>query len=84
MTTVLAFLGNLKLTLTQWLLLGLALLVAGLVAVLKVQGSELHSMQVQLLEAHVAATLQKPQADVDAARSRYKATLAQYHNAGGR
>lgn len=83
MTSLINFASNLKLTLTQWLLLALAAIAAGLVIALKVQGTELHKLQVQLLEAHLAASLQKPQADVDAARARFQDALNHYVEAGG-
>jgi hypothetical protein len=80
---MLAFLSNIKLTLLQWLYVAGAAIVGGLVVALKVQGSELHAAKVQLLEANLKATLQKPQADVLSAQRAFNDALLEYTNAGG-
>lgn len=75
---MIALLSNLKLSLYQYTFLILAAIISFLVIALKVKGSELHAVQVQLLENSLKVALQKPQADVDAARAKYDAALKHY------
>jgi hypothetical protein len=53
---MIAWLSDLKLSLSQWLLLLLATCVGGLVVALKLQGSQLHKAQVELLSSRVKQT----------------------------
>jgi len=53
---IISWLSNIKLSLSQWLLLLLATCVGGLVAALQLQGSQLHKVQVELLSSRVKQT----------------------------
>jgi len=53
---IISWLSNIKLSLSQWLLLLLATCVGGLVTALQLQGSQLHKVQVELLSSRVKQT----------------------------
>jgi len=78
MTTVLAFLSNLKLSLGQ-ILTGLGALTIGfLVLALRLQGGRLHKAQVSLLEAQYGQASLQQGKRVDAARAKYEKAKAAF------
>lgn len=81
MTTIISFLSNIKLTLTQWVCLSLAMALAGLVAAFRLQGTSLHNTQVSLLRAKFGASQTQQDARVDADRKAFLAALNAYQDA---
>lgn len=73
------WLNNLKLTLTQWLLVSGAALVGSLVVALKLQGSRMHGLQVQLLQANFKAQDKTDDDAVLTARKSYAQALQEYN-----
>lgn len=53
MSSLITFLSNLRLSLSQWLLVTLASIVGGLVVALRVQGGALHRAQLAALKANM-------------------------------
>lgn len=84
MSKVLDFLGNLHLSLLQWLLLSASTVIGGLVIALKAQGSRLHKAQVQLLSIQYSTAIVKQDADVEKAKEAYRTALGLYTAKGGR
>jgi hypothetical protein len=83
MDKILGFLQNLKLSLAEWVSVTLALVVGGLVVVLKVQGSELHAVKVKLLRQRLDARELQPSKDTEAAKAAYVRAMQEYKDAGG-
>jgi hypothetical protein len=83
LNAIIGFFSNTKLTLTQYVAIGVAAVIGFLVMALKVQGTELHALQVKMLEINLNTALVKPQADVDSARKAFQDELFNYTNAGG-
>ena len=81
MSKILSFLSNIKLTAYQWTMGSLAAIAAGLVVALKLQGSKLHSVQVELLRATYGATMTQQDAKVEGARKKFLDALAAYGDA---
>jgi hypothetical protein len=81
MNTVLSFLSNLKLTITQWALMLLTLVVAALVVALRLQGTRLHATQVNLLKAQFGNAMSLQDAKVDAARTAFENAIQEYEDA---
>jgi hypothetical protein len=78
MSNVLTFLSNLKLTLSQWLLLCLSTAVGLLVVALDLKGTQLHKAQVNLLQAQFGNAMSLQDAKVDAARIAFEAAVNDY------
>jgi hypothetical protein len=78
MSTILSFLGNLKLTLTQWALLCATTAIGVLVVALDLKGSQLHKTQVDLLHQQFGNSMQLQDAKVDAARAAFEDALHSY------
>jgi hypothetical protein len=78
MSTIISFITNIKLTVTQWVMVCMATVIAVLVTICKIQGSSLHKAQVDLLRATFGAAMTKQDAIVDAARKSYLDALAEY------
>ncbi len=70
--------NNIKLSLTQWLLLLLATTVGALVAALRLQGSQLHKAQVDLLESRVDNTIANDEEARVAAVQKFQAAYTAY------
>lgn len=71
MNTVLTFLGNIKLSLSQIVVCTVTLIVGGLVVALRLQGSKLHATQISLLQAQYANALDDQERKVSAAEKKY-------------
>lgn len=71
MSTILSFFNRIRLNLTQWLVVTVALVIAGLVEALRIQGSRLHKAQVALLEQSAAKGTQEAQKAYDDAKAAY-------------
>lgn len=84
LSTALSFLKNLKLSLDQWIAVGLATLIGGLVAALKIQGSRLHRAQVDLLQQKFDQADQANADKVADAAVAYAKAKAAYTGAGGK
>lgn len=80
---MLSFLGNLKLSLTQWLGALAAGAIGLLVLALKIQGSRLHRAQVQLLEVKLDGPVDDADKLQGAALGKYQRALEAYKKAGG-
>ena len=80
---ILAYIDSIKLTLTQWLVLTLSAIIGGLLLALRLQGSKLHKVQVQLLETQVNAQEDTDDHNVGEARNRYQTALNEFLKAGG-
>jgi hypothetical protein len=78
MTTILSFLHDTKLTITQWALLTMAATIAILVGIMRLQGSRFHKIQVDLLHQQFGTAMQQQDARVDAAMNRFEAALHLY------
>lgn len=74
----LTFLKNLQLTLTQWLMLSMAVVIGVLVVVLRLQGSRLHKAQVDLLRAHYGTQVGKQDEVTAASKKRFDKALGAY------
>jgi parvulin-like peptidyl-prolyl isomerase len=74
-------LSNLSLTITQWLFLTMAIAIGGLVAMLKIQGGQLHKAQLELLEQHIKQIDANDTANVQVARDRYMRAMYLYQSA---
>jgi hypothetical protein len=83
MTTILNWLGSIKVTLSQVAVGVMAGLIGVLVILLKVQGSRLHKAQVQLLEQSFHSTMDQQDAKVDAAKAAFHAAKTSYYDNGG-
>jgi hypothetical protein len=81
---VLPFFKNLKLSLAEWLSVSAVVIIGGLVAALKLQGSQLHSAQVKLAGAARDARAAQDDKDSTAADQRYQTLRAEYLKAGGK
>lgn len=79
--SIVAYISKLQLTLTQWVILGVAVVISGLVGALKIQGGRLHKAQIQLLESHMQAVNQADDAAIKVARDRFNQALQAYRNA---
>jgi hypothetical protein len=78
MGTLLAYLKDFKLSITQWLLLSMAAVIAGLVGLLRLQGSRFHNTQVQLLHQQFRQAMDQQDQRVDAAKDRFEKALQEY------
>lgn len=78
------FLSGLKLSATEWLLVGSATIIAGLVAALKLQGSRLHKAQVDLLSQKFQVTNDKLSKQSSDAHEAYQKALGSYLDARGK
>ena len=76
---MLTYLSNLRLSLTQWGLLTASVIIGGLVAALRLQGSRLHSAQVSLLTEHLNNAQNQADANVESAKARFAAALEAYN-----
>lgn len=83
MKTLITYLGNLRLSLTQWGLLTASVIIGGLVAALRLQGSRLHSAQVSLLTDHLNNTQAQYDQKVATSKARFQASLDAYNKAMG-
>jgi hypothetical protein len=83
MKTLITYLSNLRLSLTQWGLLTASFIIGGLITALKLQGSRLHSAQVSLLTEHLNNTQNQADAKVDAAKARFQSALDAYNAVKG-
>jgi DUF1680 family protein len=79
MSTITTYLSNLRLSLTQWGLLTASVIIGGLVAALRLQGSRLHSAQVSLLTDHLNNTQAQYDQKVQTAKDRFNAALGAYN-----
>jgi hypothetical protein len=88
MNSILSYLAStlksLRLSLAEWLALTAAVIVGGLVAVLKVQGSQLHAAQLQLLSQRLDAKAQKANSDTATALAVYDREKQAFLDAGGK
>lgn len=78
MNTVLSYLSNLKLTLTQYILLTEAAIIGLLVLVLRAKGSELHKAQLDALEANYLVLKDAQDTKTSAAQKAYFNALKEY------
>lgn len=63
---------TLKLTLIQWSLLALAVLVGALVIALKLQGSKLHLLKLQLMKKELDIAIEKDDNNIAEKKKAYK------------
>jgi hypothetical protein len=70
--------NSIQLNLTQWLLLGMATAIGGLTVALKLQGSRLHALQVQLLEKNIQITISSDDNAVKMARDKFNEAYEAY------
>lgn len=82
-SAVLGYLQGLRMSLTGWLALTAATVIAGLVALLKLQGSQIHKLQIELLDHDLEAKGRVQAAKVAAAGDRWTKALDAYKRAGG-
>ena len=66
------FMKTLKLTLIQWSLLALAVLVGALVIALKLQGSKLHLLKLQLMKKELDIAIEKDDNNIAEKKKAYK------------
>lgn len=78
------FLSDLKLSVTQWLGVMAAIVIGGLVAALKLQGSRLHRAQLKILEQDRDRAQEKADGSAFEAGKRYHEALNEFLNAGGK
>lgn len=78
MSTILGYITNIKLSISQWAMGCMAAVIAALIVVLKLQGSKLHKTQVDLLRATFGSAMTKQDSIVDGARKAYLDALAEY------
>jgi hypothetical protein len=78
---LLGYLDKLQLTFTQWAMLAMAVTIGALVGLLRLQGSRLHRLQVQVLEEHVRTISSQDDTAVQEARSRFNKALQDYRSA---
>ncbi len=83
MTYILQFFQNIKLTVTQWTIASLAVLVGGLVVALKLQGGELHRARLQLLSQQIDAKDATADGGAAVALAAYRRELKAFQDAGG-
>ena len=83
-TAIIAFIKGLQLTLTQWLVVGVAAAIAAAVEAFRLQGQALHKAQVQLLEQNIKLREGQDQTATVDAVYKYHQALAAYYQAGGR
>lgn len=81
MAALLTLLKGIKLSLTQYALLTMALIIGGLVAALKLQGSKLHKAQVTILDQHVQSQDLADSAKVAASSKRFSDAYGAYMRA---
>lgn len=79
MDTILNFLTNLKLSLTQWISVTAAATIGFLVVALKIQGGRLHKAQVDLLEANMRSQDKEDDDAVQAARMKFAEALREFN-----
>ena len=73
------FLQNLKLSLTQWLLLTAATIIGGLCVALRLQGTRLHYYKIKALEEHYDGIDKDDDKAVKAAHDRFQKALDEYN-----
>ena len=83
MSKILSFLDSFRLTLAQWASLSAVAIIGGLIAALKLEGSRVHRLQVQLLETQSQQQLDQAKAATQTALDRYTAARQAYLKAGG-
>lgn len=83
MSTILSWLSTIKLSLKQIAAISVATIISGLILALRVQGSRIHRLQVQLLELNFHASQDKQDAAVDAARAAFNRAKKAYVDNGG-
>ncbi len=74
---ILSYFGSIKLTLEQFTLIALTTAVGALVVALKVQGSRLHKLEVQMLETNIHS---QDQADTKAVKDAYDVWFTAYNS----
>lgn len=79
MQTILNYLSDLRLSLTQWALLTASVIIGVLVAALRLQGSRLHSAQISLLTDHYLNAQNLADSKVQAAKERFEAAMEAYN-----
>lgn len=83
MSKMLSFFASIKLSLAEYAGITVALVIGCLVAALRLQGSKVHKLQVQLLDNNLTAKQLKASDQTDAAAAKYKGALEDYFKAGG-
>jgi purine-cytosine permease-like protein len=78
MSSILTFLGNLRLTVEQWLLLCLSAAMGALVVAFELQGSKLHKTQVELLRAQFGNAMSLQDSKVGSAKQAFEDALEAY------
>jgi hypothetical protein len=78
MSTVLSYLNNIKLSLSQTAYGLAALVITGLVVTLRLQGTKLHNTQVELLRLKYGATIDQQDKLVEAARAKFLDAMQTY------
>lgn len=75
---------SINLSLYQWLIVTAAAVFGGLVIALRLEGSEVHRLQVRLLEETIDSKLHQQQAITDNLQGVYGKALKSYEDAGGK
>lgn len=78
---MLTWLSNLRLSLTQWLLLLLASTCGALVFLLRLQGSRLHQAQIDALEAGIKYRNVAEDENIEKLRTKMEEEIQSYENA---
>ncbi len=80
MTKLLTFLSSVRLTITQYATLSLAVALGALVVAFRIQGSRLHSAQISLLTDHLNTLQNQRDQDVATATERFNKALEIYND----
>lgn len=72
---------NIKLTLTQWLLVVVSAACGVLVLLFKLQGSKLHKARIDLLNEQIKRTNEKQENHISSLKKKFKKSLKEYKDA---
>jgi len=76
-----AYLDNVRLNITQWLLLTAAVTIGGLVTLLSIKGNQLHRARVELISQAISLQQTQEEAKLEDMRKALIGALEDYHNA---
>jgi len=84
LTSIFNYVKNLQITVQQAAIGAVAAMIGALILVIRAQGSQIHKLQVQLLEKNISTVLDKDNDAVSSAKSAYQEALDSYLAHGGK